>query len=146
MLSNYSACIRYGLKEPLIQEKGDFVDVELYRETNLKDITGSSRIIVDGSGKTGEQEIVAFVNDAGKTTRKTTRKTTQKTTQKTTRKTAQKIIDILKQNPSASRKEITEIFGNITEDGVKYLLNKLKKEGKIKRIGPDRGGQWEVTS
>ena len=39
----------------------------------------------------------------------------------------------------------TDMIGNITEDGVKYNLDKLKKEGKIKRIGPDKGGSWEVV-
>ena len=43
-----------------------------------------------------------------------------------------------------SRQEIAEKIGNITEDGIKYNLAKLVKEGKIKRIGPDKGGSWEV--
>ena len=34
---------------------------------------------------------------------------------------------------------------NITEDGVKYHLAKLKKQGKLKRIGPDKGGLWEIN-
>jgi len=69
---------------------------------------------------------------------------TPNTTLKTTSKTTLKLINILKQNPSASKAEITEILGNIIKDGVKYHLNKLKKEGKIKHIGPARGGHWEV--
>ncbi len=72
-------------------------------------------------------------------------KTTQKTTRKTTRKTIQKILDIIKEEPKISRKEIAIKLGNITEDGVKYNLSKLKKSGLIKRIGPDKGGYWKVT-
>jgi ATP-dependent DNA helicase RecG len=71
-------------------------------------------------------------------------KTTQKTTQKSTQKTDQKILDVLRQNPALSRREIAEILGNITEDGVKYQLSQLKANGKIKRVGLDRGGHWEV--
>jgi len=70
--------------------------------------------------------------------------TTQKTTHKTTHKTTQKILDILKENSKASRREIAQIIGDITEDGVKYHLEKLKESGKIKRVGPDKGGHWEV--
>ena len=66
------------------------------------------------------------------------------TTQETTQKTTQKILSILKENPSASRKEIAVILGDITEDGVKYQLNKMKKEGIIQRIGPAKGGYWKI--
>jgi ATP-dependent DNA helicase RecG len=34
---------------------------------------------------------------------------------------------------------------DITEDGVKYHLNRLKTDGVIRRIGPDKGGHWEVV-
>lgn len=30
-------------------------------------------------------------------------------------------------------------------DGNKWNLDKLKKEGKLHRIGSDRGGSWEVV-
>ncbi|QJR21279.1 hypothetical protein BREVNS_0529 [Brevinematales bacterium NS] len=33
---------------------------------------------------------------------------------------------------------------HISEDGVKYHLKILKEKNKIKRIGPDKGGHWEV--
>lgn len=66
------------------------------------------------------------------------------TTRKTTQKTTQKILDILKKYPDASRKHIADLLGNITEDGVKYHLDKLKKENKIHRVGPDKGGHWKI--
>lgn len=47
-------------------------------------------------------------------------------------------------NPKASRSEIAEALGDITENGIKYQLNKLKKQGKIERIGPDKGGYWKI--
>lgn len=71
-------------------------------------------------------------------------KAPRRTTQKTTRKTTQKILAILRRHPSVSRKEIAESLGKITEDGVKYHLDKLKSEGIIRRIGPAKGGHWEV--
>jgi len=76
----------------------------------------------------------------------TSEKTTQKTTQKTAQKTAQKIILLLKENPTLGRKEIAKQLGGITESGVKYHLGKLLREGYIKRIGPAKGGHWEITS
>jgi len=32
----------------------------------------------------------------------------------------------------------------LSEDGVKYQIKKLKDKGIIKRVGPDKGGYWEV--
>ncbi|MFM7612937.1 MAG: ATP-binding protein [Synechococcales cyanobacterium] len=68
------------------------------------------------------------------------------TTLKTTLKTEDRIIEILSLNPQASRTEIADALGGITEDGVKYQLNKLKKQGRIARVGPDKGGYWEVIN
>ena len=75
----------------------------------------------------------------------------EETTQKTTRKTTQKlteqqvaIIRYLSEHPFASRREISENIDDITEDGVKYNLQKLQQIGMIIRIGPDKGGHWEI--
>ena len=79
----------------------------------------------------------------------TTQKTTQKnqdTTQKTTQKgqdSTQKIIEEIKKNPSISRDELAEKCG-LTSDGIKYNIRKLREKGIIKRIGPDKGGHWEI--
>jgi ATP-dependent DNA helicase RecG len=44
----------------------------------------------------------------------------------------------------ASRKEIAGAVTGITVDGVKYNLKILREKGVLLRIGPDRGGQWQV--
>ncbi len=66
------------------------------------------------------------------------------TTQNTTQNTTQKILAILRAQPQASRKDIAAQIGDLTADGVKYQLAKLKAKGWIRRVGPDRGGRWEV--
>jgi len=73
---------------------------------------------------------------------KTPEGTTQKTTQKSTQ---EKILDLLRESPSLSRKELAEILGDITEDGVKYHIDKLKQKRKIERMGGDRGGHWKIN-
>jgi ATP-dependent DNA helicase RecG len=35
-------------------------------------------------------------------------------------------------------------LGGISENGVKYHLEKLKASGRIRRLGADKGGYWEV--
>ena len=70
-------------------------------------------------------------------------KTTQKTTQKLTKK-QEEILRFLKNNPNASRKDLTENIADLTEDGVKYNLKRLKELELIRRVGPDKGGFWEI--
>jgi ATP-dependent DNA helicase RecG len=53
-------------------------------------------------------------------------------------------LAVLRAQPQASRKDIAAQMGDLTEDGVKYQLAKLKAKGWIRRIGSDRGGYWEV--
>lgn len=69
--------------------------------------------------------------------------TTKKTTKKTTEKTTEKILAALKSNPHLSNKELAELCG-ITEDGIYYNMRKLKESGQIRRVGPDKGGHWEI--
>jgi ATP-dependent DNA helicase RecG len=69
---------------------------------------------------------------------------TQKTTQITTQKTTQKIIELIRRNPKITRKELAQEIGDITEDGIKYNIEKLKKEGILKRVGPAKGGHWKI--
>ena len=69
--------------------------------------------------------------------------TTQKTTKKTTEKTMEKILRLIKENLSITNKELARLC-DITEDGVFYHIKKMKAAGIIRRIGPDKGGHWEV--
>lgn len=61
----------------------------------------------------------------------------------TTQKTTQKIVEQMRSNPTISIKELAELCG-LTRDGINYNIRKLKNKGIIKRIGPDKGGHWEV--
>ena len=65
------------------------------------------------------------------------------TTQKTTKKITEKNLRLIKENPSITNKELARLC-DITEDGVFYHIKKMKAAGIIRRIGPDKGGHWEV--
>ena len=80
------------------------------------------------------------------TTQKT-ENTTQKeesTTQKNLTDTQKEILEYLKSHATASRKEIADEVGNVTEDGVKFILVKLQRVGLVKRVGGRKFGHWEV--
>ncbi len=85
--------------------------------------------------------------DLGETTQKSTQKPTQKSTQKTTQKTTQKqraILAYLKDHPGASIREISLNVRGVTQNGVKSILLALKQKDLLNRVGPDKGGYWEV--
>lgn len=55
----------------------------------------------------------------------------------------EQIIEIIRNKPSISRSELaTEL--HIHDSSVKRRLESLMKRNLIKRIGPDKGGLWEV--
>jgi ATP-dependent DNA helicase RecG len=68
----------------------------------------------------------------------------QKTTQNATQKTTQKIVALISRNPQITRQRLAQETG-ISADGIKYHLTRLQQKGVIRRIGPDRGGHWEVV-
>ena len=62
---------------------------------------------------------------------------------KTVEKTMEKNLSASKATPYITINELAEILG-ISQKGVEWQISKLKKEGRIKRIGPDKGGHCEV--
>lgn len=69
--------------------------------------------------------------------------TPQKTTQKTTQKTREVILAALEKSPDLTNKELADICG-ISIDGIKYQIKQMRSLGLIRRVGPDKGGHWEV--
>lgn len=74
----------------------------------------------------------------------TTQKTTQKSKLKTTQKKVEMIIEAIRSNPKSTIAELALLTG-LSVDGVKWNLRKLKDEQRLRRIGPDKGGHWEVA-
>ncbi|MBC8017662.1 MAG: winged helix-turn-helix transcriptional regulator [Verrucomicrobia bacterium] len=67
------------------------------------------------------------------------------TTQKTTQKSSVKILEAIQQNNSVTAVELSQQLG-LTLRAVEKQLAKLKQQGILKRIGPDKGGQWEIVA
>lgn len=61
----------------------------------------------------------------------------------TNKEIADKIIDIMKNTPAISVKEIADIL-NISVGGVRYHINKMKKSGMIEHQGATKKGMWVV--
>lgn len=68
---------------------------------------------------------------------------TIQTTDQTVQTTEQKIMNAIAEKPTITRKELAEKTG-LSESGIKWQLDKLKKEQKILRAGGTFGGHWVV--
>ena len=55
----------------------------------------------------------------------------------------EKILNAIKNNSKITQNKLIEVTG-LTRRGVEWNLAKLKEKGIIKRIGPAKGGYWEV--
>ena len=85
-------------------------------------------------------EIKLFQNIRGKTREKIREKTREKNAQKT----REKIIVAIEENNHVTTAMLAEIIG-LTDKGIEYHLQKLKKSQIIERLGPDKGGYWKVN-
>ena len=54
-----------------------------------------------------------------------------------------KIIVLINQNNKISQEMLAEQLG-VTRRVVQRLLKELIDEEKVKRVGPDKGGHWEI--
>lgn len=54
------------------------------------------------------------------------------------------LLSLIFANPEISQQELAVALG-LTRDGIKYHLNRMKRAGTIRHVGPARGGRWEVA-
>jgi ATP-dependent DNA helicase RecG len=74
----------------------------------------------------------------------TSGETTQKTTPKTSEKTSEKLLALISGNANVSARELADAVG-LTSRAVEMQLRSLRSAGRLRRIGPDKGGHWEVV-
>ena len=83
-----------------------------------------------------------------KVTEKVSIRVTDKVTTKVTERVTEKQMIILKEiikNKFITTKQLSVVVG-ISERKIKENIKKLKNKEVLKRVGPDRGGYWEITS
>ena len=125
-----------GIGSGIVRILAEYPEIEIINDVNGKEF----KVIV------WRKENQISTQKTDNSTQMSTQKTdnsTQMSTQKTSGSTQEQILNILREYPQTSRKELAKIIG-ITEDGIKKQLANLKKAGMIERIGADNGGHWEV--
>ena len=67
----------------------------------------------------------------------------EKTSEKASEKTSGKIIALIKDDAAITIERLAEYCG-VTTRSIERNLKKLQQRHIIKRVGPDKGGHWEV--
>jgi len=67
----------------------------------------------------------------------------EKAREKVREKTREKIVAKLRMDPKATTADLAAAC-QVSPKTIEWNLSKLKEEGMIKRVGPDKGGHWEV--
>ena len=56
----------------------------------------------------------------------------------------EKILEAIRENSKITQKQLAAVSG-LSLRGVEWNMAKLKNEGKIKRLGSDKKGTWEIV-
>ncbi len=70
-------------------------------------------------------------------------KTPEKTLEKTLEKTPNLILSLLRAAPDATISELAQKLAK-SDSAIERAIRKLRAEGKLTRIGPAKGGHWQV--
>ena len=65
-------------------------------------------------------------------------------TQKTVEKTVEKILLLMKDNPKITVAKLSEQL-HLSRRGIEESIKSLKANNIIRRVGPDKGGHWEIV-
>ena len=63
---------------------------------------------------------------------------------KSDKKSDKEILEFIKRNPSATIQEMQD-FSGLSSGGIRKAIQRLKAENLLRRVGPDKGGHWEVV-
>ncbi len=157
--------LRYkGIGSGIVRILSEYPDIQLDNDVNAKEFkviikrTIQKDSLMD-SGTIQKSEITTqkealMDSDTTQKSEITTQKdllmdssTTQKgeiTTQKELDTTQKRVLDYFKNHPTGTRIDAAQELGDITEDGVKFIIGKLQQKGLLKRVGGRKHGEWMV--
>jgi ATP-dependent DNA helicase RecG len=69
--------------------------------------------------------------------------TTEKSSEKSSQKSSQKILELVAADDKITTQEMANKLG-ISRRAVAKTIAKLQSAGILRRVGPDKGGHWEI--
>jgi ATP-dependent DNA helicase RecG len=73
-----------------------------------------------------------------------TEATSKESSGKSSGKTENQVLSLLSGKPEMTIPELAETL-KITTRGIEKQIAKLRREGRLRRIGPAKGGHWEIN-
>ena len=147
----YKACAEMGLPEPKFSEFGDGIKVTIYKAIDANHEANPSNTGSETDSKAGEKtdtsrktgtETSAENSSNIETSTETNTETNTETSTETN--TEQKVIALIKHNPSITIKEMALQCG-MSVSGIRYVIDALRKRGKLSREGAQKRGKWIVV-
>lgn len=163
-----------GFAEPMFELNSGGVLCTLYRKGTAELFEGNTDVNIGINSETATQKTTQNVAITEKTTQKCCGESKENTvaTEKTTEKSCgekqtsvektcgekltsveencgekqtsmERILTAIMNDPTVTQKQLVEITG-LSRRGVEWQMNQLKSQGLIRRVGPDKGGYWEV--
>lgn len=133
----FEACEAHGSPRPIMryETRDIWIDFPFAPE----------HLVAVGDRPTHETSPRESETGTGKKTGDETRKKPQENTRKKSGdRTREKILQALRGNPGLSSVQLGAMLG-LTSKGIEWQLNRLRSDGSVVRVGPDRGGVWEVV-
>ena len=110
-------CKAKGLRKPLLEEVSGRFRIVIWRPKSTTNMVGNQSEGSQGTSQSGSL--------------------------KSSLKSSLKILEILAAEPTCTYEELAERIG-ISRRAITKQIKNLREAGKLKRIGPDKGGHWEV--
>ena len=138
-----------GIGSGIVRILAEYPDIQLDNDDSAKEFKVTVWRAKSKDESTTQKSEITTQKESLKDT-STTQKdecATQKsesTTQKDLDATQKKVLEFFKSNPQGTRVEAANALGDITEDGVKFVIGKLQKKGLLKRVGGRKHGEWQV--
>ena len=143
-----------GLPKPYEELKGKDISLprnpiitKLFRMVKLAENAGFGFDKIEnnwmGYNNTKPVYDLSFDSTIVKFQMKVAKENSKKASVKTSVKTSVKILELIKENSEITIPKLAKQIG-ITERSIERNIQKLQKDNKLKRIGPDKGGHWEI--
>ena len=131
-----------GIGSGIVRILAEYPDIRLENDVNGKEFKVTIPRTIQKSDSATQKEQLEDISTTQK--REIATQKREIATQKNLDTTQKEVLEYFKGNPKATRVDAANALGNITEDGVKFIIAKLQKKGLLKRVGGRKHGEWQV--
>lgn len=124
----------------MANSRGEKASEEGHHATEIT-LKSSEKTSGETSKMSGEMSVKMSVKSSEKSPKTSVK--ISKASVKSSEKTSVKILTRIKQNVCITIPELAKQIG-VTKRSIERNIQKLQQDELLKRVGPDKGGRWEV--